>query len=67
MAAHDAGLKPETTSDHYMAAAVDELRTAVGILREIKDTLVSSLATKQKPDLTTLDDVRVKEPVAKRK
>jgi hypothetical protein len=61
---HDEGLTPITTTDCYMAAAVDELRAAVGILREIKDALVRSLEPKAPFDLS---DVRVKEPTAKRK
>jgi hypothetical protein len=65
MAAHDQGLKPETTSDHFMAAAVEELRAVVGILREIKDVLVSS--TQREPPILRQEETRVKEPVALRK
>ncbi len=43
MAAHDSGLSPVTMTDHYLAAAVQELRTAVGHLGEIKDLLLRSV------------------------
>lgn len=66
MAAHDQGLTPETTSDHFMAAAVAELRVIGSILREIKDVLVAG-PKPVTPDLRSLDDVHVKEPTGKRK
>jgi len=49
-----------------MAAAVEELRNVVRVLTEIKDVVVASTQPKP-PDMRTLDDVRVKEPVAQRK
>jgi len=66
LAAPDHGLAPETVSDHFMAAAVEELRNVVKVLTEIKDVVVASTQPKP-PDMRTLDDVRVKEPVAQRK
>lgn len=66
MASPDNGLRPETVSDHFMAAAVEELRNVVRVLTEIKDVVVASTQPKP-PDMRTLDDVRVKEPVAQRK
>ncbi len=66
MAAPDSGLTPATTSDHFMAAAVQELRAVVKILGEIKDVLISGTQPKQeqKPDTRTFD---VKEPVSRKK
>jgi len=66
LASPDRGLAPETVSDHFMAAAVEELRNVVKVLTEIKDVVVASTQPKP-PDMRTLDDVRVKEPVAQRK
>jgi hypothetical protein len=66
MAAPDQGLRPETTSDHFMAAAVEELRAVVKILNEIKDVMISSTQPKT-PDLRSFEETRVKEPVINRK
>lgn len=66
MASPDQGLTPATVSDHFMQAAVIELRAAVAVLTEIKDVLVRSLEPKPL-DLRTDTEIRVKEPVAKRK
>ncbi len=66
MATPDSGLRPETTSDHYMAAAVEELRNAVRVLTDIKDVLVRAVGN-AKPDLRSQDEYRVKEQTDKRK
>jgi hypothetical protein len=41
------GLVPATVSDHYLAAALDELRSAVTVLREIRDVLTQTVTPTQ--------------------
>jgi hypothetical protein len=66
MASPDQGLTPATVSDHFMAAAVEELRSVVLILREIKDVMVHSMEPKT-PDLRSHDEVRVKEQAQRKR